>query len=71
MAKQRRTPVLVRCPWAKGDEYIEYHDREGGVPVHDDRRRSACLIRDGAQAGRSRANIRKKGDNDRKASDGL
>ena len=26
-----------RCPWAKGDNYIQYHDTEWGVPVHDDR----------------------------------
>jgi DNA-3-methyladenine glycosylase I len=29
----------VRCPWAKGDQYVAYHDTEWGVPVHDDRKR--------------------------------
>jgi DNA-3-methyladenine glycosylase I len=27
----------TRCPWAKSELYIEYHDTEWGVPVHDDR----------------------------------
>ena len=27
----------IRCGWAKGEQYIRYHDQEWGVPVHDDR----------------------------------
>ncbi|MCC6264580.1 MAG: DNA-3-methyladenine glycosylase I [Bryobacterales bacterium] len=43
----------VRCPWAKGDLYIEYHDSEWGVPSHDDRHLFELLILEGAQAGLS------------------
>ncbi|HZI25072.1 MAG TPA: DNA-3-methyladenine glycosylase I, partial [Chryseolinea sp.] len=28
----------IRCPWClKFEQYIEYHDNEWGIPVHDDR----------------------------------
>jgi len=69
MAKRRRTNELIRCPWAKGDEYIQYHDLEWGVPVHDDRLLFEFLILEGAQAGLSWATILKKRDNYRKAFD--
>ncbi|HXV63493.1 MAG TPA: DNA-3-methyladenine glycosylase I [Vicinamibacteria bacterium] len=48
-----------RCAWAeKGNEaYIDYHDREWGVPVHDDRRHFEFLVLEGAQAGLSWATI--------------
>lgn len=44
-----------RCPWVKADSslYKEYHDREWGVPTHDDRRHFEFLILEGAQAGLS------------------
>ena len=29
---------MPRCSWASTDLYAEYHDREWGVPLHDDRR---------------------------------
>jgi DNA-3-methyladenine glycosylase I len=48
MAKKQ--PDLIRCPWAKGEQYVEYHDREWGVPVHDDRLLFEFLILEGAQA---------------------
>jgi DNA-3-methyladenine glycosylase I len=60
---------LVRCPWAKGDQYIEYHDVEWGVPVHDDRILFEFLILEGAQAGLSWVTILKKRDNYRAAFD--
>jgi len=45
-------PSLERCPWAGKDPlYVKYHDREWGVPVHDDRRLFEFLILEGAQAG--------------------
>lgn len=44
---------MPRCPWAKNDLAIEYHDREWGVPVHDDRTLFEFLILEGAQAGLS------------------
>ena len=60
---------IHRCPWAKGDEYIAYHDVEWGVPVHDDRLLFEFLILEGAQAGLSWATILKKRDNYREAFD--
>lgn len=50
----------VRCPWAKGEQYVAYHDLEWGVPVHDDRVLFEFLILEGAQAGLSWETILKK-----------
>jgi DNA-3-methyladenine glycosylase I len=47
-----------RCPWADGSPAMrEYHDREWGVPSHDDRHLFEMLILEGAQAGLSWATI--------------
>lgn len=53
---------IDRCSWVKNqpDIYIEYHDEEWGVPVHDDRLLFAKLVLDGAQAGLSWLTILKK-----------
>ena len=59
---------LVRCSWCLGfDQYIEYHDQEWGVPVHDDRKHFEFLILEGAQAGLSWSTILRKRDGYRKA----
>lgn len=51
----------TRCPWCEtNDLQIAYHDREWGVPVHDDRRLFEFLILEGAQAGLSWDTILKK-----------
>jgi DNA-3-methyladenine glycosylase I len=50
---------------------IAYHDREWGVPVHDDRVLFEFLILEAAQAGLSWETILKKRDNYRKAFDGF
>ena len=59
---------LQRCPWLDLDkpDYVAYHDREWGVPVHDDRKHFEFLTLESAQAGlswytvlRKRANYRK------------
>jgi DNA-3-methyladenine glycosylase I len=71
MPVRPQTNVPVRCPWAAGDQYIAYHDREWGVPVHDDRLLFEFLILEGAQAGLSWATILKKRDNYRQAFDGF
>jgi DNA-3-methyladenine glycosylase I len=42
---------MDRCPWGKTDLYVQYHDTEWGVPVHDDRLLFEFLILEGAQAG--------------------
>ncbi|MCY4613474.1 MAG: DNA-3-methyladenine glycosylase I [Nitrospira sp.] len=46
-------PSPTRCSWATRTLLIQYHDREWGVPVHDDRRLFEFLILEGAQAGLS------------------
>ncbi|MCG6893720.1 MAG: DNA-3-methyladenine glycosylase I [Desulfobacteraceae bacterium] len=62
--------MVQRCSWPGSDPlYIDYHDREWGVPVHDDRKLFEFLILDGAQAGLSWLTILKKRDNYRKAFD--
>ena len=58
-----------RCHWAKTDLSIAYHDREWGVPVHDDRTLFEFLILEGAQAGLSWETILRKRDNYRAAFD--
>jgi DNA-3-methyladenine glycosylase I len=58
---------ILRCPWAKTELYVEYHDREWGVPVHDDRTLFEFLILEGAQAGLSWETILKKRDRYREA----
>lgn len=53
--------VPKRCPWCGTDpDYVAYHDREWGVPLHDDRRLFEMLILEGAQAGLSWITILKK-----------
>jgi DNA-3-methyladenine glycosylase I len=50
-----------RCTWCAGNELqTAYHDREWGVPVHDDRKLFEFLILEGAQAGLSWNTILKK-----------
>lgn len=50
-----------RCPWPGTDPlYVDYHDREWGVPDYDDGRLFAKLILDGAQAGLSWITILRK-----------
>jgi DNA-3-methyladenine glycosylase I len=56
-----------RCAWATTPLGIAYHDKEWGVPVHDDRVLFEFLILEGAQAGLSWETILRKRDNYRKA----
>ena len=58
---------VVRCTWAVTPLGIEYHDREWGRPVHDDRVLFEFLTLEGAQAGLSWETILKKRDAYRKA----
>jgi DNA-3-methyladenine glycosylase I len=69
MPQRRAAAELVRCPWAQGTLNKAYHDREWGVPVHDDRLLFEFLILEGAQAGLSWETILKKRDNYRAAFD--
>jgi DNA-3-methyladenine glycosylase I len=59
---------VKRCRWAEGvsPEYIEYHDKEWGVPVHDDKLQFEFLVLEGAQAGLSWSTILHKRDGYRK-----
>ena len=57
-----------RCTWCAGsDLQTAYHDREWGVPVHDDRKLFEFLVLEGAQAGLSWDTILKKRENYRRA----
>lgn len=59
-----------RCSWVGDNPFnIEYHDKEWGVPVHDDRTLFEFLILEGHQAGLSWLTILKKRENHRKAFD--
>lgn len=57
-----------RCPWVNlnNPEYIAYHDKEWGKPVHDDRHLFEMLILEGAQAGLSWEIVLKKRKNYRR-----
>jgi DNA-3-methyladenine glycosylase I len=57
----------TRCDWPRTELDIAYHDREWGVPVHDDRLLFELLTLEGAQAGLSWSTILKKRDGYRKA----
>jgi len=69
MNKKKPAPSVRRCHWAKTDLSIAYHDREWGVPVHDDRTLFEFLILEGAQAGLSWETVLRKRDNYRRAFD--
>jgi DNA-3-methyladenine glycosylase I len=59
-----------RCSWSGDDVlYVEYHDKEWCVPVHDDRQLFEMLCLEGAQAGLSWITILRKRENYRKAFD--
>jgi DNA-3-methyladenine glycosylase I len=59
-----------RCAWATNDPlYIDYHDKEWGTPLHDDRRLFELLILEGAQAGLSWITILRKRESYRAAFD--
>jgi len=51
-----------RCPWCENtfEKYVQYHDEEWGVPVHDDRTQFEFLVLESAQAGLSWSTILKK-----------
>jgi DNA-3-methyladenine glycosylase I len=59
----------VRCAWAQKPLDIQYHDREWGVPQHDDRVLFEFLVLEGAQAGLSWSTILSKRENYRRAFD--
>jgi DNA-3-methyladenine glycosylase I len=63
---------MYRCGWAGEDPLmVVYHDREWGVPLHDDRGLFEFLILEGAQAGLSWSTILRKREAYRRAFDGF
>lgn len=58
-----------RCAWCENtfDEYIQYHDKEWGVPIHDDKKQFKFLVLESAQAGLSWSTILKKREGYREA----
>ena len=59
---------LKRCSWCEGDPiYVDYHDKEWGVLVHDDKKLFEFLILEGAQVGLSWLTILKRREGYRKA----
>jgi DNA-3-methyladenine glycosylase I len=62
-----KTVDPLRCHWADDEFSIVYHDREWGVPQHDDRILFEFLILEGAQAGLSWDTILRKRENYRRA----
>ncbi|QWT21501.1 DNA-3-methyladenine glycosylase I [Bacillus sp. NP157] len=64
--------MTTRCSWAGSDpHYIEYHDSEWGVPLHDSRMLWEQLMLEGFQAGLSWITILRKRENFRKAFKGF
>ena len=62
--------MINRCGWSITDALmIDYHDREWGVPVHDDRKHFEMIVLDGAQAGLSWQTVLKKREAYREAFD--
>jgi DNA-3-methyladenine glycosylase I len=63
---------MKRCSWCEGNDlYLEYHDKEWGVPVHNDKKHFEFLTLESFQAGLSWLTILKKRENFRKAFDGF
>ncbi len=61
---------VKRCDWSKDDSlYIEYHDKEWGVPIYDDQKIFEFLLLETFQAGLSWITILRKRENFRKAFD--
>ena len=58
---------MKRCAWARSPAMIQYHDREWGVPVHDDRVLFEFITLEGAQAGLSWETVLNKRDAYRRA----
>ena len=63
---------MERCGWCKGDALYEaYHDKEWGLPEHDDKRLFEFLILEGAQAGLSWITVLRKREHYRKVMAGF
>ena len=69
MYPRKDKTIKRRCPWVDltKPDYVEYHDKEWGVPVHDDRTIFEFLTLEGAQAGLSWYTVLRKREAYRKA----
>jgi DNA-3-methyladenine glycosylase I len=68
--KDKQMKQKIRCPWPSDDKLmIKYHDKEWGIPLHNDRKLFEFLILEGFQAGLSWRTILHKRKNFRKAFD--
>jgi DNA-3-methyladenine glycosylase I len=67
------TATVKRCSWVRLDDLLmlQYHDREWGVPVHDDQKHFEFLVLEAAQAGLSWSIVLKKREGYRRAFDGF
>src|SRR5215472_14669215 len=63
------TATVKRCSWVSVDDplLLQYHDREWGVPVHNDRKHFEVLVLSGAQAGLNWSLVLKKREGYRRA----
>jgi DNA-3-methyladenine glycosylase I len=71
LGNRMKSKEKKRCGWPTTELDIAYHDREWGVPVHDDLVLFEFLILEGAQAGLSWSTILKKREGYREAFDGF
>lgn len=63
---------MIRCPWSLSHPLLmDYHDKEWGLPVHDDRLQFEFLVLESFQAGLSWLTILKKRERFRAAFDGF
>ncbi len=69
----KKSKEVCRCPWVdlSKPDYIDYHDKEWGVPVHDDRILFEFLTLEAAQAGLSWYTVLRKRENYRALFDGF
>ncbi len=67
--KTNKESIISRCPWVdlSNVDYVEYHDKEWGVPVYEDRLIFEFLSLESAQAGLSWLTVLKKRENYRRA----
>jgi DNA-3-methyladenine glycosylase I len=67
--KTKEENDICRCPWVdlRKADYVEYHDKEWGIPIYDDRLLFEFLILESAQAGLSWYTVLKKRENYRRA----
>jgi len=65
--KMNEKTNIIRCQWAENPLFHDYHDKEWGVPVHDDKIHFEFLTLEAAQAGLSWATILKRRDGYKRA----